>query len=132
MIVLDAGVLIAHLDRSDPFHRATSGFLEDNEEFEFAANALTVAESLVHPTVAGQAAEFDATLERLRLLRFDIVADDVRAVAEVRAATRLRMPDALVLFTAERHGAEIATTDQGLGRAAQGRGVAVSVLTAEA
>lgn len=131
MIVLDAGVLIAHLDRADPFHGAAVDFLEENEEFEFAAAALTVAESLVHPTANGQAAEFDATLERLRLVRIDLVADDVRAVAEVRATTRLRMPDALVLFTAERHGAEIVTTDRGVGRAAEARGVAATVLTVD-
>lgn len=130
MIVLDAGVLIAHLDGADAFHRAAVAFLEENEGFEFAANALTVAESLVHPTAGGRAAEFDATLERLRLVRIDLVADDIRAVAQVRAATRLRMPDALVLFTAERHGGEIVTTDHRLARVAQERGVGATALTA--
>lgn len=123
MIVFDAGVLIAHLDPDDAFHAGATGFLEEHEEFEFAANALTVAECLVRPQLSGRAASVLAAFDRIVLRQIDLVAADALGIAEVRAATRLRMPAALVLYTAERIGAGLATTDQALARAANERGL---------
>jgi predicted nucleic acid-binding protein len=127
-MVFDAGVLIAHLSRTDAFHDAVQRFLEENEEFEFAANALTMAECLVHPTAAGRATTALGVFERLMLQQLAVTADDAAGIAEVRAATRLRMPDAIVLYTAERHGAELVTTDRVLARAATERSVPATLL----
>lgn len=128
MIVFDAGVLIAHLVRDDPFHLAATGFMEENEEFEFAASVVTMAECLVHPAQAGATAQVRRALDRLRIIEVEVTKEDAVPLAELRAGTRLRMPDALVLRTAEKVGGAIVTTDRALARAAAARGVIVHAL----
>lgn len=123
MIVFDAGVLIAHLDAEDAHHAAAEAFLEENEEFDFAASALTIAECLVRPVLAGRVTTVLAAFERLHLLQLDLPASDAAGIAEVRGATGLRMPDAIVVHAAERHGAALATTDAAVARAARSRGI---------
>jgi predicted nucleic acid-binding protein len=131
VIVFDAGVLIAHLEPSDVFHTAATGFLEEFEEFDFAANVITVAECLVRPAQFGRSSEAVAKLDRLELIRLDVTADDASRIADIRAHARLKMPDAIVLYTAERAGAELVTTDRALASAAIGRGVIAHELRAE-
>jgi predicted nucleic acid-binding protein len=131
LIVFDAGVLIAHLEPTDPFHRASTGFLEEYEEFDFAANVVTVAECLVRPAELGRSSEAVAKLDRLELITLGLSADAGSRIADIRAHTRLKMPDAIVLFTAEREGAELVTTDRGLARAALARGVVAHELQVE-
>jgi predicted nucleic acid-binding protein len=70
------------------------------------------------------------TFERLHLLQFDLTRADTVGIAEIRAATKLRMPDAVALHTAESKGAELVTTDRRLARAAEDRGVTAHLLAA--
>jgi predicted nucleic acid-binding protein len=128
VIVFDAGVLIAHLTTSDPFHEAANGLLEEVEQMEWAVSALTLAECLVRPAAEGRMTSVLAALDRLSVLPLDLSATDAAGVAEIRASTRLRMPDAVVLYTAERHSAELATTDRALAKAAADRGIPASLL----
>lgn len=130
MIVFDAGVLIAHLQSTDAFHQRVQEFMEENEEFDFGATALTVAECLVHATEAGRVTTALGIFERLMLVQFAIEPADAAGIAEIRARTGLRVPDALVLYTAERRGAELVTTDRALARAAAARGIKATLLTA--
>jgi predicted nucleic acid-binding protein len=55
----------------------------------------------------------------------DLREQDAVALARVRAATGLKMPDALVVHTAERFGGSVATTDARLAAAAESRGLVV-------
>lgn len=128
MIVFDAGVLIAFLDPADAFHGSTVDFMEEYEEFDFAASALTVAESLVRPARNGTAEHLKGGLTRLSMVTIDISDDDILGIADVRARTRLRMPDAIALHSAERHDAQLVTTDRALARAAADRGVEAHLL----
>ena len=128
MIVFDAGVLIAWLNADDAFHSAALAFMEENEDFDFAASTVTMAECLIRPTHAGRADEVIAAFDRLELIGLDLAASDAPGIARVRAETGLRMPDALVVFAAEHHSADIVTTDAALSRAAQGRHVDVHLL----
>lgn len=128
MIVFDARVLIALLDPADAFHGPTVDFVEEYEEFDFAASVLTVAESLVRPARNGIAEQIRAGLTRLSMLTIDVADDDILCIADVRASTRLRMPDAVALHSAERHGAQLVTTDRTLARAATDRGVQAHLL----
>jgi len=130
LIVFNAGVLIAHLEPSDVFHDAATGFLEEFEEFDFAASVITVAECLVRPAQFGRSSEAVAKLDRLELIRLGVPADAGSRIADIRAHTRLKMPDAIVLYTAEREGAELVTTDRGLAGAATARGVVAHELEA--
>ena len=130
MIVLDAGVLIGHLRSDDPFHLPATEFLQENEELEWGVSCLTVAECLVHPVRGGRGVSVLGALEKIHILAIDLVASDMLGLADVRSASGLRMPDAIVLYTAERHGADLVTTDRVLARAAETRGVTAHLLAA--
>ena len=130
MIVLDAGVLIGHLRSDDAFHRAATEFLEANEEFDWGLSCMTLAECLVTAAREGRGVSVLGTLERLEILPLDLTRRDTLGLAEVRAATGLRMPDAIVVYTAEAHGSELVTTDRALARAAESRGVTAHLLEA--
>lgn len=127
MIVLDAGLLIAVLDARDAHHSWANEVIVATADERIAASALSMAESLVRPVGVGVgvAADAERALRGLGLEVLAIAADDALPLAEVRAATGLRMPDAAVLFTAERMGAALATTDVQLGRVAAARGLVV-------
>jgi predicted nucleic acid-binding protein len=130
VIVFDAGVLIAHLEVGDVFHDAAVGFLDENEEMEFAVSPITLAECLVRPAGNGGAHRLFQALQRLHFEERDVTPGDAIGLAEVRATTGLKMSDALVLYTAESRGAELVTTDRALARAAEERGVTATLLEA--
>ncbi|MFT4050664.1 MAG: type II toxin-antitoxin system VapC family toxin [Microbacterium sp.] len=132
MIVLDAGVLIALFNAEDLHHAAVTSFLAANIEGPFVTNVLALAEGLVHPTARGDAAESERFFDSLGLHVLTVPNDAAVALAEVRHATRLRMPDAVVVFTAEHLGARIVTTDRALARAAGDRGLVVHLLDGDA
>ena len=118
MIVLDAGVVIAVLDATDVHHQAArealSAALLDPVELVLPASAY--AEVLVAPSRAGAAAvaTVDAFIDGLPAR----IEPTSRAIAASAAALRarhgsaLRLPDALVIATAEVLRAErVLTTD---------------------
>lgn len=130
MTVFDAGVLIAHLDPDDAFHKAASAFLEEYEEFEFAVTPLTLAECLVRPAAAGATQRFFTALQRVRFEKTSLTEADAAGLAEVRASTGLKMSDALVLYAAEQRGDDLVTTDRAVARAAESRGITAHLLEA--
>lgn len=79
---------------------------------------------LVGPARHGSVADATRVLETLGLE--DIPLDDTAPVrlAEIRAATSLKLPDCCALLAAESTGATLATFDERLRRAAGKRGVA--------
>jgi predicted nucleic acid-binding protein len=117
-IVLDASVLIALLNSKDTHHRWALDFLVNASADEFLMPAINYAEALVHPVRAGLVEEFTNNIQKLGIQIVDSTASDAIQLANLRVATRLRMPDAIVLQTAIRTSAELATTDEKLTAAA--------------
>ena len=118
LIHLDAGVLIGFLDAEDVHHRAARSAIADAidraDRLEMAASAL--AECLVGPARRGDDA-VDLVHDLRQRLPIAIVPLDVdiaTAAARVGARHRsLRLPDALVIATAEVGGADhLVTTDR--------------------
>ena len=128
MIVLDAGVLIAVEQPDDAHHAAALRFLEANADERFAAVGVTIAESLVHAVTTEQAEDLLEDYELLGIEPLDVWGSSAGAVARIRAETRLRMPDALVVHACEREHAELVTMDAALARAAVNRGIRVHQL----
>lgn len=123
MIVLDAGVLIAHLSVDDVHQDAAFEILDTEEEL--LIHPLTLAEALVHPARMGTELADLAKIESLGLLRREETVDEPVHIARLRAVSSLTLPDCAVLVTAETFGASLATFDRRLADVARRRGVTV-------
>ena len=125
MIVLDASVLIAHLDAADALHTRATDLLADLAADDFAVSVLTLAEVLVGPARAGRIEAARQAIDRLDIIGLGLGHGDAERLATVRADTGLRMPDCCVLLAADSEAAELATFDGHLAEIARSRGMTV-------
>lgn len=125
MIVLDASVLIAHLESTDAHHRRATQLLLNAADEQLAASPLTLAEVLVGPAHLNRIDRVEAVLRDLELTTVALSEDAPARLASLRASTRLRLPDCGVLLAAESTGACIATFDDRLAAAATTLGLDV-------
>lgn len=124
-MILDASVAIALRSPQDPHADAARAVVLSAEEL--VMHPVTLAEVLVVPARAGLAAQVrDRLIDELGVRIWDPDPDEPLRVAELRAATRIALPDCYVLQLAEQSGHEVATFDDRLRRAARGRGVAIA------
>lgn len=125
MIVLDASVIIAHLDADDAHHDRATELLIDAVDNELLVSPQTLAECYVGPARSGTLDRAKAQISRLEIQSVDIAGPDAERLAVVRAETGLRMPDCCVLLAAQSANATLATFDARLARAAVSLGLAV-------
>ena len=125
LVVLDASALIALASDSDPHHNWALSMFRDTAGFGIQMTALTQVEVLVHPARAGKLEKFLKLIGALGLEITPIEESDSTQIAKIRAATSLKMPDAVVLSQAIKVAASIATTDLKLARVAKEKGVGV-------
>jgi predicted nucleic acid-binding protein len=116
VIVLDAGVLVGVLAPEDPFHRAATAAMRERHADRMLLPMTAYAEARVGPLRAGDEAveRYEGFLRRrdIRLAAVDRSVAQTAAGLRVRHGSRLRLPDALVIATAEVVGAdEVLTTD---------------------
>ncbi len=114
MIVLDASVLIAHLDGAYPHHAKARSLLESSGDESLGASAITLAETFVAPARAGRLDEAQAALRRLGIDELAFAGGAPGQLAQLRADTRLKMPDCCVLLAARQHSAGVASFDDKL------------------
>lgn len=125
MIVLDATVLIAHLDSSDVHHDHATALLLEMAAHPLAASPLSLAEVLVGPARSGQIDRATAALATLDVTTVWLDADAPARLALLRATIRLKLPDCCVILAAEQIRGELATFDERLATAARDRGIRV-------
>lgn len=125
MIVLDADVLIAHLDSDDAQHTRATELLVELRDEPFASSVFTLAEVLVGPARSGRLTDQVAALARLKIASVGLDSESAVQLATIRAETGLKLPDSCVLQAAESRGADVATFDDKLTKAARRRGTAV-------
>lgn len=123
MIVLDASVLIAHLDATDSHHERADRLLAASGNEELAASVVTMAEVLVGPSRTGTVDRALAALAQLAVTPVPIERATPVRLALLRAETGLKLPDCCVLLAAEESGAAVATFDDRLAGAARSRGI---------
>lgn len=125
MIVIDASVLIAHLDARDAHHEAATSLLSDFAGESLVASSLTIAEVLVGPARAGHLDRAITVLAQLHIRTQHLPEDAPVRLALLRAETNLKLPDCCVLLAAEQTDASVTTFDRRLATAAAERGLAV-------
>ena len=125
MIVLDASVLIAHLDGRDPHHEPAVELLRAHVVEPLGASQISLAETLVAPARAGRLEDAREALEKLAVHELAFGHDASPRLAGLRAETGLKMPDCCVLLTAEDHHGGIASFDRNLCRRARDLGIPV-------
>ena len=125
MIVLDASVLIGHLDGSDPHHPAARALLEGSDGRPLGASAISLAETLVAPARVDRLDEAEAALRRLGVAELDLGPEAPARLARLRADTGRKLPDCCVLLAAQEHKGAIASFDHELAKTARGLGIEV-------
>ena len=126
MIVLDASVLIGHFEPADAHHDDASALLKEHSFEPFAASVITLAEVYTGAARAGRSDRLQQLLAQLQIESVDLPAGAALRLGELRATTKLKMPDCCVLFTAEQHSAAIATFDDTLAARARDLGLTVA------
>jgi predicted nucleic acid-binding protein len=118
VIILDASVLIAHLDRRDTHHERAKRLLAETTGEQLGACTITLAETFVAPARAGGLADATEALERLGVRELSMGDGAAGRLAELRTETGHKMPDCCVLITAEEHRGTVASFDEALIEAA--------------
>ena len=130
MIVVDTSWVVALRDPGDGHHRLAAETSREIADEDAVLHPVTLAECLVAPARLGVLEEASAGLRA----SFDVVDVDPDAPlrwARLRAATGLRLPDAIVLDTALHQGARaVVTFDEQLAARAADRGLKVLGATA--
>lgn len=123
MILLDASVLIGHLDARDPHHAKARALLETTGAEPLGASTITFAETLVAPARAGRLEEAEAALGRIGVDELSLGDNAPARLAKLRAETGLKLPDCCVLAAAQQHGGAVASFDRDLVVAAEALGL---------
>lgn len=124
-LVLDASVLIAHLDAHDAHHDRANALLASSGDMPLIASVVTMAEALVGPTRAGVGDRVTAALQRLGVAPVAVPADAARELARLRG-TGLRLPGCIVVLTALRQApAVLATFDRRMDQVARDHDITV-------
>jgi predicted nucleic acid-binding protein len=113
LVVLDASVVIAFLDPGDALHDAAVEALTEHQHDELLIPTSAYAEILVAPYRRGAeaVAEVEAFLSDLSIHIEPLTSAIARAAAKLRSESRrLRLPDALVLATADKLEADSVLT----------------------
>lgn len=126
MIVLDASILIAHLDASDSHHDRAEVLLANSGNEDLITSVVTLAEVLVGPSRSGIVDRALIALEQLGVTAVAIEPTGALRLALLRTETGLKLPDCCLLLTAEQTDAALASLDLRLAAAARDRGVRVT------
>jgi predicted nucleic acid-binding protein len=122
VIVVDASVLIAHLDGNDALHDRAVEALQATAEQPLGCSPITLAEVLVGPARAGRLPDARSAITDLGVVEIPLGDDTAGRLAGLCAETALKMPDCCVLLAAEDVQAQaVLTFDDRLVRAAERR-----------
>ena len=125
MIVLDASVLIGHLDGRDKHHKAAVELLQAHAAELLGASQISLAETLVGPARAGRLEDARQALEQLAVRELTLASGASSRLACLRVETGLKLPDCCVLLAAQDNGGGIASFDRDLCRRAGDLGIPV-------
>jgi predicted nucleic acid-binding protein len=124
VIVVDAGVLIAHLDDRDGLHARAEETLLETAHQPLGCSTITLAEVLVGPARRDRLDAARTAVHDLGVSEIPLGGDAAERLARLRADTALKMPDCCVLLAAQDAGAAtIVTFDDDLARSVERLGL---------
>jgi predicted nucleic acid-binding protein len=119
VIVVDASVLIAHLDERDALHEQAVERLLASAAEALGASTLTLAEVFVGPARRGRLDDARAAVAALGIQEIPLASGAAGDLATLRAETGLKLPDCCVLLAARDAGASnVLTFDDRLAKMA--------------
>jgi predicted nucleic acid-binding protein len=124
VIVLDASVLIAHLDQRDTHHQRATQLLAATGTEPLGASVISLAETLVAPARAGRLDDATAAIAQLGVLELQPGAEAATRLALLRSKTGHKLPDCCVLLAAQESDGSLASFDTALIAAADALGLA--------
>lgn len=124
-MILDANVVIALLDDQDVHHEPAVDLAVEAVDEPLLVHEVTLAVALVVPARLGLAEEAWSLLAEMGVRTARTPEGFHLYLAAVRAGVALKMPDCIVLASAERLGQPLATFDERLAVAARSRGLSV-------
>ena len=117
MIVVDASVLIAHLDERDALHARAGDALLEAANRRLGCSPITLAEVLVGPARRDRLDAARVAVAELDVEEIPLGEDAPVRLAALRAGSGLKMPDCCVLLAAQDAAAEaVLTFDDALAR----------------
>lgn len=122
-VVLDASVLIGHLDENDPHHARAVRLLEATDGQVLGASTITLAETLVAPARADRLADAQSALSRLGVRELAFGDEAASRLARLRADLGVKLPDCCVLLAAQERAGAVASFDTGVIKAARKLGL---------
>jgi len=124
VIVVEASVLIAHLDERDALHARAERALLDAADRPLACSPITLAEVLVGPARRDRIDAARTAMAELGMQVIPLEEDAPVRLAALRAHTGLKMPDCCVLLAAQGAAAAgVLTFDDALAREAERLGL---------
>lgn len=123
--VLDASALIALFNSKDSHHAWAIKAMNDTLDLDLKMPALTYSEALAIPFEKNFQNEFLAGISGLNLELINIESNEALEMAKLRAETKLRIPDVVVLHAAIKLSATLVTADTKLAKTALSQGIKV-------
>ena len=123
-LILDASVLIGLLDTADSHHDRAVDEVDraDRADHQLLAPASAYGEALIAFARAGRINDARDAIAGMGITVVPLTAPIAERAAELRARhDSLRLPDALVLATADEHDGALLTYDERLARTARQR-----------
>jgi len=117
VIVIDASVLIAHLDDNDALQARAGEALLEVADQSVGCSAITLAEVLVGPARRDRLGAARTAVDELGVAEIPFGHDAPARLAALRAGSGLKLPDCCVLLAAQDAQAEaVLTFDDALAR----------------
>src|ERR1700693_33942 len=119
-LILDSDALLALINTEDKHHKSiVSRLYEGNESISISV--VTYSEVLVHPFEIKQDVQAIAQVDSMVSEIFDVTVPIATRAAQMRALSKIKLPDALIAATAIDKGLTLLTFDEKLARRTPGQ-----------
>ena len=118
-LILDSDALLAFMNIADIHHKSIVKRLLYGPD-GFSISVVTYSEALVHSFETGKHELMFERIDSLVTEIFDVTPAIARTSAQLRAATKIKLPDALIAATAIEKGLTLLTFDEKLARKTPG------------